>query len=67
MAIMMAMEENNWVKVYNTNNSLLYSKPIDKSRGDALMGFTSNAVTIKESNWIKVYDEKGNTITSKPV
>ncbi|HEC1752376.1 TPA: hypothetical protein R1706_000238 [Campylobacter lari] len=54
-----------FVEVYDGNRRL-YTKPINKKYGDALMGFTGSSVSIKEGAFIKTYDEKGNQISAHP-
>ena len=53
MAIAMAQETGNNVRVYDENNRILFT-----IHGE-LHGYTSNTVTIKQGNILRMYDEKG--------
>lgn len=64
MAIEVAIQKGNFVHVYGNGNRELFSKLINPSDGDALMGFTSTTVSIKQGIFIRVYDETGREISS---
>ncbi|MBR4140977.1 MAG: hypothetical protein IKR42_04275 [Campylobacter sp.] len=66
MAITHAVEEGNYVKVYDGNRQL-FSKYLNRNTGDKLMGFTSSSVSIKEGNYVKTYNDKGSQISSNYV
>ena len=64
MAIEVAIQKDDYVRVYGNGNRELFSKRIYPSNGDALMGFTSTTVSIKQGDYIRVYDERLNEISS---
>ena len=50
----MALQEGDFVRVYDENGSCLFTI------GGALIGYTSNTVSIKEGCFIRVYDSTGS-------
>lgn len=62
MAITHAIEKGNFIEVYDGNRRLFY-KSINKKRGDKLMGFTANSVTIKIGEFVETYDENDRRIS----
>jgi len=56
-SIATAIQEGPYIKVYESNGQLLFSK-----YGGELQGFTSSMVTIREGAYIAGYDARGNRI-----
>ena len=63
MAIEVAIQKGDYVRVYGNGNRELFSIWIP-NKDDALMGFTSTTVSVKKGEYIYVYDETGRQISS---
>ncbi len=50
----MALQEGDFVRVYDENGSILFSI------GGALVSYTSSTVSIKDGSFIRVYDSTGS-------
>jgi len=56
MAISRAVQEGDWVYVYDMNNNRLFSE------AGKLQGYTSNSVSVRFGNVTYTYDENHNRI-----
>jgi len=65
--ISVAVEKEGWVRVYNENNSEIFSISINQRDGDRLNGYTGSTVSVKKGGWIRVYNESGSEISSYSV